>query len=184
MEGSFAGIAGRSTFAVVSKANIQQLLPQLTSGPLQQSPAEDQELRSSLSLSNSAANSAVYVRAPLVVPVPGPATSNVVAPVFSLPPTPPAVYAPADPISQDVFPCITRKSRKPREWPSFSRSSARLAAKNRRSFLHSPARSTASNPTSTLNPAQLATVPPSEDPSNPLDPVQDTQEAVVPANND
>jgi hypothetical protein len=59
-----------------------------------------------------------------------------------------------------------------------------LAAKNRRSVSHSPARSTASNPTSTLNPAQLATVPPSEDPSNPLDPVQDTQEAVVPANND
>jgi hypothetical protein len=46
MEGSFAGIAGRSTFAVVSNVNVQQLLPQSTSGPLQQSPAEDQELRS------------------------------------------------------------------------------------------------------------------------------------------
>ncbi|EFX69231.1 hypothetical protein DAPPUDRAFT_113864 [Daphnia pulex] len=137
-----------------------------------------------LSLSKSFSNSAVSVQAPLVVPVPGPATSNGVAPVLSLPPTRPAVSAPAEPISQAVFPGITRKSRKPREWPSCSRSSAWLAAKNRRSVSHSPARSTASNPISTLDPAQLVTIPPSEDPSNPLDPVQDTQEAVVPANND
>jgi hypothetical protein len=139
---------------------------------------------SSLSLSNSAAHSAASVQAPLVVPVPGPATSNVVAPVLSLPPTRPAVSAPAEPISQAVFPGITRKARKPREWPSCSRSSARLAAKYRRSVSHSPARSTASNLTSTLYPAQLVMVPPSVDPSIPLDPVQDTQEAVVPANNE
>jgi hypothetical protein len=137
----------------------------------------------SLSLSNSAAHSAASVQAPLVVPVPGPATSNVVAPVLSLPPTRPAVSAPAEPISQAVF-SGTRKARKPREWPSCSRSSARLAAKNRRSVSHSPARSTASNPTSMLDPAQLVMVPPSVDPSIPLDPVQDTQEAVVPANNE
>jgi hypothetical protein len=35
-----------------------------------------------------------------------------------------------------------------------------------------------------LDPAQLVMVPPSVDPSIPLDPVQDTQEAVVPANNE
>ncbi|EFX76908.1 hypothetical protein DAPPUDRAFT_248426 [Daphnia pulex] len=155
----------------------------------QRAPAADPSRRlrasfmfPSLSLSISAANSAV--RAPLVVPVPGPATNNVVAPVLSLSPTRPAVSSPAELISRTVLPGITRKSRKPKEWPSCSRSSARLAAKNRRSVSHSPARSTASNPTSTLEPAQLVTVPPSEDPSNPLDPVQDTQEAVVPANND
>jgi hypothetical protein len=129
----------------------------------QRAPAADPSRRPrasfmfpSLSLSNSAANSAV--RAPLVVPVPGPATNNVVAPVLSLSPTRPAVSAPAEPISRAVLPGITRKSRKPKEWPSCSRSSARLAAKNRRSVSHSPARSTASNPTSTLDPAQLVTV--------------------------
>lgn len=120
----------------------------------------------------------------MVVPVPGPATSNVVAPVLSLPPTRPAVSAHAEPIRQAVSPGITRESRKPREWPPCSHSSARLAAKNRLSVSHSPARSTASNPTSTLDPAQLAMVPPSEVPGSPLDPVQDCQEAAVPANND
>jgi hypothetical protein len=157
----------------------------------QRAPAADSSRRPrasfmfpSLSLSNPAANSVVSVCAPLVVPVSGPVTNNVVAPVLSLPPNRPLMSAPAELISQAVSPGVTRKSRKPKEWPSCSRSSARLAAKNRRSVSHSPARSTASNPTSRLDPAQLATFPPSEDPSNPLDPVQDTQETVVQANND
>ena len=150
---------------------------------IQQAPAADSSRRPrasfmfpSLSLSNSAANSAVSVRAPLVVPVPGPATNNEVAPVLSLPPTRPLMSAPAEPISQAI--------RKPKEWPSCSRSSARLAAKNRRSVSHSPARSTASNPTSTIGPAQLAVDPPLEVPGSPPDLVQDFQEAVVPPNND
>ena len=157
----------------------------------QRAPAADSSRRTrvsfvfpSLSLSNSAANSAVSVRAPSVAPVPGPATNNVVAPVLPLLPTPSLVSAPAEPISQAVLPGITRKSRKPKEWPPCSRSSARLAVKNRRSISHSPARSTASHPTSALDTAQLATFPPSEDPSNPLVPGRDTQEAVVRADND
>ncbi|KAI9552239.1 hypothetical protein GHT06_022599 [Daphnia sinensis] len=114
-------------------------------------------------------------RTPLVAPAPCPATSNVFAPVPSLLPARPPVSAGGrtGPNSQAVTSGVVRNSRKPRELPFGTRSSTRLVAKNRRSVLHSLARSTASSRTPALDPAELVVVPSREVSDRPLGPDQD-----------
>jgi hypothetical protein len=78
----------------------------------------------------------ISVRAPLVVSVPGTSTSNVLMPISSLLPARPPASASVGLKSQAVSTGVIRKSRKSRELPSCSRSSARLGAKNRQIVSH------------------------------------------------
>lgn len=81
---------------------------------------------------------AVFVHAPLLISVPVSSTSSVAAPVPIVPPAVPKVAAAVGQNNQEVLAVVSRKSRKPREWPLCSRSSARLAAKSIRSFRYTP----------------------------------------------
>ena len=81
---------------------------------------------------------------------------------------------------QEVLAVVSRKSRKPREWPPCSRSSASLAAKSIQSFPYTPGQVHSKYLSSVLDPADLAVIPPVVVRENQPVLDQDVRESLVP----